>query len=325
MKIRRQFKAWALVFSLCMALPPMTGYAANYPDRPITFIIASAAGGILDTIGRIIAKDMQTLGAPVVIRNVSGAGGTLGTHVVMEAPADGYTLGMVASSHAINPSLYSSLPYDTRKDFTTVSLAVKVTNVLVINPAVPAHSLQEFIVLAKSAPNKYSCGSAGNGQSNHLSLEMFKNEAGVKLAHIPYKGSAPALVDVLGGQLTCMFVDVLSAEQHIKTGKLRPLAVTSDERVNTLPNVPTFAESGMKSFQGSSWLAVVMRSGTPQDIVNKLGNSVHKTMQDPEVVKRLMAMGVVPVGELPTDSQKFMENELKRYGDIVQKSGLKID
>lgn len=315
----------SLLSAACLMAAPMAARASDYPTKPVTFVVASAAGGILDTIGRIVARGMEKMGQPVVVQNVPGGGSSLGTAAVARAPADGYTIGMVATSHAINPSVYASLPYDTLRDFVTISHAVSLTNALVVHPSVPAANLQEFIALAKREPGKLNCGSAGNGQSNHLSLEMFNTEAGIKLSHVPYRGSAPALNDVLAGVLTCMFVDVLSAKQHIAAGKLKALAVSSSERVAELPDVPTFAQAGMKDFDANSWLAVVVRTGTPKDVVDKLGKSVAQTMKEPEVRQRLLSMGIEPVGALPAESQKFIEKEIARYTKAVKSAGVKID
>ncbi len=316
----------------CIALSIMaaacvlsTAHATGYPSKPINMVVASTPGGILDTIGRVVAKGLEKMGQPVVVQNISGGGSSIGTAAVARAPADGYTLGMVATSHAINPSVYKKLPYDTLKDFTTVSHVVNLTNVLVVHPGTPANSLQEFIALAKRSPGQYNCGSAGNGQSNHLSLESFNTEAGVKLNHIPYKGSALALTDVLGGTLTCMFVDILSVKQHVATGKLKALAVSDNLRVADMPGVPTFAEAGLPTFNANSWLALVVRTETPKDSLDKLSHGIAETMKDPEVAKRLQAMGVVPVGTLSAESQKFMENEIRRYAAVVDKAGIKND
>ncbi|MDO9504270.1 MAG: tripartite tricarboxylate transporter substrate binding protein [Hydrogenophaga sp.] len=315
----------ALLSATCLTAVPLAAQAADYPNKPITFVVASAAGGILDTIGRIVARGMEKMGQPVVVQNVPGGGSSLGTAAVARAPADGYTIGMVATSHAINPSVYASLPYDTLRDFVTISHTVNLTNVLIVNPSVPAANVQEFIAMAKREPGKFPCGSAGNGQSNHLSLEMFNTETGIKLNHVPYRGSAPALNDVLGGVLTCMFVDVLSAKQHIAAGKVKALAVSSSERVAELPNVPTFAQAGMKEFDANSWLAVVVRTGTPQDVIDRLGKSVAQTMKEPEVRQRLLSMGIEPVGALPSESQRFIEKEVARYSSAVKSAGVKID
>lgn len=313
----------AVAAALVVACAHLPAYADTYPSKPITFVVASAAGGILDTIGRIVARGMEKMGQSVVVQNIPGGGSSIGTAAVARAPADGYTVGMVATSHAINPSVYKKLPFDTVKDFTTISHAVNLTNVLIVHSSVPANTLQEFIALAKREPGKLNCGSAGNGQSNHLSLEMFNLDAGVKLVHVPYKGSALALNDVLSGTLTCMFVDALSAKQHIATGKVKGLAVSSKERVQELPGVPTFAEAGLPNFDANSWLGVVVRAGTPQDIVDKLGQSVASTMRDPEVRQHLQSLGVVPVGALPAESQKFIEREISRYAAAAEKAGIK--
>ncbi len=323
---RSSFKLRTLAISTAiLALTHLTAHANDYPAKPVNFIVASSAGGILDTIGRIIARGMEKMGQPIVVQNVPGGGSSIGTAAVARAPADGYTVGMVATSHAINPSVYKKLPYDTLRDFTTVSHAVNLSNALVINPTIGANTLQEFIALAKKDPAKFNCGSAGNGQSNHLSLEMFNTEAGVKLNHVPYKGSALALNDVIGGTLSCMFVDVLSIKQHVNSGTVRALAVSGKERVTDLPNVPTFAEAGMPTFDANSWLAVVVRTGTPKETVDKLGQSVASTMNDPAVRQRLQALGVVPVGALPDESQKFVEKEIGRYSQAIQKAGIKTE
>jgi len=313
----------AATAALFVALAHLPTHADTYPSKPINFVVASSAGGILDTVGRVIARGMEKLGQPVVVQNIPGGGSSIGTAAVARAPADGYTIGMVATSHAINPSVYKKLPYNTLTDFTTVSHAVNITNVLIISTSVPANNLQEFIALAKREPGNLNCGSAGNGQSNHLSLEMFNMEASVKLNHIPYKGSSFALNDVIGGVLSCMFVDSLTVKQHIATGKVKALAISSKERVAELPSVPTFSEAGMSNFDANSWLAVVVHAGTAKDIVNKLGQSVTETMKDPEVRQRLQALGIVPMGTEPAQSQKFIEKEISRYATAAAKAGIK--
>jgi len=320
-------KAWAAltVATLACAASPSAIAADLYPTKPVTVMIASTPGGILDVVGRIVAHGLEKMGQPVIPQNQPGAGGLIGTQTLLRVPADGYLLGMVATSHAINPSVYTTMPYDTLRDFTTVSHAVNVTNLLVVNPSVPARTVQEFIALAKAKPNELSCGSAGNGQSNHLSLELFNTAAGIKLAHVPYKGSAQAMADVMGGSLTCMFVDALTATPLVIDGKLTALASTSATRLSALPNVPTFAESGIPNFAGSSWLALVVRSGTPKEVVDKIGETVSQTFNEPEVRQRLANMGIEPIGALPEPSGKFMEAEIKRYAVAVKTAGMKLD
>lgn len=319
-------KTWAALAAMSIAWSaPLAARADAYPTKPVTVMIASTPGGILDVVGRIVVRGLEKLGQPTVATNVPGAGGQVGTQTLLRAPADGYLLGMIATSHAINPSVYAKMPYDTLRDFTTVSHTVNITNLLVVHPSVPANTVQEFIALAKAKPNTMSCGSAGNGQSNHLSLELFNTAAGIKLMHIPYKGSAQAMNDVMGGSLTCMFVDALTATQLVAAGKLKALAATSATRLRALPNVPTFAESGMPGFAGSSWLALVVRSGTPKDVVDKIGENVAQTFNDAEVRNRLLSMGIEPVGALPGPSARFMETEIVRYGEVVKTAGVKVD
>ena len=322
----RHPKTWAALAAISIACSaPLAARADAYPTKPVTVMIASTPGGILDVVGRIVVRGLEKLGQPTVATNVPGAGGQVGTQTLLRAPADGYLLGMIATSHAINPSVYAKMPYDTLRDFTTVSHTVNITNLLVVHPSVPANTVQDFIALAKAKPNTMSCGSAGNGQSNHLSLELFNTAAGIKLMHIPYKGSAQAMNDVMGGSLTCMFVDALTATQLVAAGKLKALAATSATRLRALPNVPTFAESGMPGFAGSSWLALVVRSGTPKDVVDKIGENVAQTFNEAEVRNRLLSMGIEPVGALPGPSARFMETEIVRYGEVVKTAGVKVD
>lgn len=326
MKDWRLPKTWmALAAAGLVWGAPFAAQAQAYPTKPVTVMIASTPGGILDVVGRIVVRGLEKMGQPVVAQNTPGAGGLVGTQTLLRVPADGALLGMVATSHAINPSVYAKMPYDTLADFTTVSHTVNITNLLVVHPSVPAATVQEFVALAKARPNTMSCGSAGNGQSNHLSLELFNTAAGIKLTHVPYKGSAQAMNDVMGGALTCMFVDALTATQLVTAGKLKALAATSATRLPALPSVPTFAESGMPGFAGSSWLALVVRSGTPKDVVDRIGETVAQTFKEPEVRNRLASMGIEPVGALPGPSARFMETEIARYADVVKSAGVKVD
>jgi tripartite-type tricarboxylate transporter receptor subunit TctC len=322
-KLRTSFIA-ALASSSLLA-GPSTVAAQEYPNKQINFVVASSAGGILDTVGRIVARHLEKLGQPVVVQNIPGAGSTLGTAAVARSAPDGYTVGMVATSHAINPSVYSRLPYDTKRDLIPISHSVNLVNVLVVHPSVPAENLKEFITVAKQKPGELNCGSAGNGQSNHLSLEMLKTAAGIDLKHIPYKGSALALNDVVGGFANCMFVDALSATQYVKTGKLRALAVSSASRIPGLPDVPTFAESGMPAFNANSWLGVVVRAGTPKNAIHKISAAAQEAMKDPEARERLISVGVEPVGSTPEQFERFLDAEMARYAAAVKAAGVKLD
>ena len=242
--------------ALCLLTSPLLAQtAAPYPNRPIRMVVASAPGGILDTVGRIVATRIgESMGQPVVVENRAGAGGILGTELVVKAAGDGYTIGKVATSHAINPGLYPKMPYDTVRDLIAVSHTVNLTNILVAHPSVPASSVRELIALARARPATLTFGSAGNGQSNHLSGEIFRSMAGIDITHIPYKGSAPALTDVLAGNISMMFVDVLSALPHLKSGRLRAIGIAGVNRAPALPDVPTITESGLPGFNGNTWL-----------------------------------------------------------------------
>jgi tripartite-type tricarboxylate transporter receptor subunit TctC len=315
---------------LCAALTASTWAAAQgaagFPNRPIRMVVASAPGGILDTVGRIVATGIgSSMGQNVIVENRAGAGGILGTEVVAKAPPDGYTIGKVATSHAINPGLYPKMPYDTVRDFAPVSQTVNLTNVLVVHVSVPASNVQELIALAKAKPRTLTFGSAGNGQSNHLSGEIFKMMAGVDMIHVPYKGSAPALVDVVAGSTSMMFVDILSAMPHVKAGRLKALGVTGFKRSPAAPDVPTISEQGLPQFNGSTWLGLVAPAGTPPEIVAKLSAETAKALNAPEVRERLLSQGVEPVGSTPAQFAAHIEAEMQRYAAAIKASGAKVD
>lgn len=299
--------------------------AAGYPNRPVKMVVASAAGGILDTIGRLVATRIgESMGQNVVVENRAGAGGILGTEVVARATPDGYTLCKVATSHAINPGLYPKMPYDTLKDLVAVSQTVNLKNVLVAHPSVGVNNVRELIALAKAKPRAITFASAGNGQSNHLSGEIFRTMAGVEMVHVPYKGSAPGLTDTVAGNTSIMFVDILSALPHIKSGRLKALGVTGDIRSPALPEVPTIADS-LPGFNGNTWLGLVAPAGTPKDIVAKLSAETHKALNAPDVKEKLLAQGVEPVGSTPEQFTAHLEAEMARYAAVVKSSGAKVD
>jgi tripartite-type tricarboxylate transporter receptor subunit TctC len=295
----------------------------SYPTRPITLVIPTVAGGILDTIGRTVGRILESMGQTVVISNVPGAGSILGTDVVAKAAADGYTIAVVATSHAINPSVYAKMPYDTVRDLAPVTHTVNLTNVLVINPSVPARNLQELIGLAKGKPGSITFGSAGIGQSNHLSGEMLKAATGIDIVHVPYKGSAAALNDVLAGHISMMFVDLLSATPHFKAGKLRVLAATGLQRSASAPEIPTLHESGVTGFNGNSWLGLVSRAGTPRPVLDKLSAVVTQGLRENSMRQRLLSQGVEPIGGAPEEFAAFIETETKRYAAAVAAAGIK--
>ena len=317
----------ALLLALLVQASPSSAQTTGpYPNRPIKMMVVSAAGGILDTIGRIVATGIgPNLGQVVVVENRAGAGGIPGTEVVARAAPDGYTIGSVATSHSINPGLYPKMPYDTLRDLVMVSHTVNLKNVLVAHPSVPANSVKELISLAKSRPGTLTFASAGNGQSNHLSGEIFKSMAGIDMIHVPYKGSAPGLTDTVAGSTSIMFVDILSALPHIKSGRLKALGVTGTVRSPALPDVPTIQESGLPDFNGNTWLGMVAPAGTPREIVMRLSAETSKVLNAPDMRERLLAQGVEPVGSTPEQATAHLEAEMKRYAAAVKASGAKVD
>ena len=271
-------------------------------------------------------KLTETLGQAVVVDNRPGAGGNIGAELVAKSPPDGYTLLMgTVGTHAINPSLYPKMPYDHVRDFAPVILVAGVPNVLEINPALPVNSVQELIAYAKANPGKLNFASSGNGTSIHLSGELFKTMTGVQMTHVPYKGSAPALQDLVGGQVQLMFDNLPPSLALIKAGKLKPLAVTSKERAAVLPDVPTLAESGLPGFEASSWFGLLAPAGTPQPVIASLNAEIAKWLATPEAKEKLLAQGAIAVGGTPEDFARHIAAETAKWQKVVKESGAKID
>ena len=313
--------AAALLFALLSG-----AQAQTYPAKPIRLVVPFPPGGPTDILGRVIgAKLAEAMGQPVVIDNRGGAGGGLGADNVAKSPPDGYTILLgTTGTHTINPNLYSKLPYDPIKDFVAVTLVVKYINILVVNPNVPVKSVAELIALAKQKPGEVTFGSAGNGSSNHLSGEMLATMTGVKMQHVPYKGSGPALNDVIAGQLTFMFDQYSTVAPNVKAGKLRAIGVTIPKRHALLPEVPTVAES-VPGFEVSGWYGVFVSAGTPRDIVNRLNSEFSKIMKLPDIHERMATLGWDPVTNTPEQFSAQIKAELATWADVVRKSGARID
>jgi tripartite-type tricarboxylate transporter receptor subunit TctC len=298
-----------------------------YPSKPVRLVVPFPAGGTTDILARAVAQRLtETTGQSFVVDNRAGAGGNIGADQVAKAPPDGYTLLMgTVGTHAINASLYAKMPYDHVRDFAPIILVAGVPNVLVVNPALPVNSVQELIAYGKANPGKLNFASSGNGTSIHLSAELFKTMTGVQMAHVPYKGSAPALVDLAGGQVQLMFDNLPSALALIKAGKLKALAVTSLQRSTVLPDVPTLAESGLPGFEASSWFGLLAPAGTPKDILAKISGEVAKWLATPEAKEKLAAQGAIPAG-LPSDEfARHIATETVKWQKVVKDSGAKID
>jgi tripartite-type tricarboxylate transporter receptor subunit TctC len=301
--------------------------AEVWPAKPIKWIVPFAPGGTTDILARTISEKLsQALGQPVIIENKPGAGGGVGADFTAKAPPDGYTImGGTISTHAINASLYKSLPYDPVKDFAPITLIARVPNMLVVNPDVPAKNVAELIALMKANPAKYTFASSGNGTSQHLSGELFKAMAGVDMQHIPYKGSPPALQDVVGGQVTMTFDNITTAWPLAKAGKLRALAVTTARRSAIAPDVPTLAESGLAGYEVGSWQGAFAPAGTPPEIVKRLNAEMVKIINMPDVREKLVGLGAEPVANTPEEFGALVKTEVAKWADVVKKSGAKVD
>ena len=301
--------------------------AASWPSKPIAWVVPFPPGGAMDAIARTLGeKAGKTLGQPFVIENKPGAGGNIGADFVAKQPGDGYTLMITSIGMATNKPLYGKLSYDPIKDFAPVSLLAVVPNVLVTNATQPdVKTAKDVIAAARKAPGKLTYASAGNGTSIHLAGEVFTSLAQVDMLHVPYKGSGPAVSDLLGGQVNYMFDSITSARPHIESGKLRALGVTTAKRSKTLPNVPTLAEAGLPGYEVSPWFAVFMPAATPKDIVAKVNTALLEAMIDPDVVKRFETIGAEPVGSTPEEMAQHLARESERWTKLIQERGIKLD
>ncbi|MCO4093564.1 MAG: tripartite tricarboxylate transporter substrate binding protein [Acidovorax sp.] len=316
----------------CLALAAgvvlsLTAHAQAFPSKPVRIVIGFPAGGPLDQHARLLTDKLQgVLGQPVVLDYKAGAGGTVGAQDVMKAPPDGHTL-MLANTGVmvINPGLYTRLPYSTLKDFTPIARTAMQPLALLVNPNVPAKSLKEFMDYARSKPGQINFGSAGNGGISHLVPEMFKTATGLFMVHIPYRGSAPAFTDLMGGQVQFMAESIPQAAAYHKQGKVRALAVTSRERNPALPDVPTVIESGIKGFEVVGFYGFLAPAGTPKDVVAKLSDAFGQVMQMPDVRNRMVSQGADPAFLGSDDFAKFLAAEMPRWADAVKKSGAKVD
>ncbi len=309
------------------ATAPTNAQRTAYPARPVRLVVPFPAGGTTDILARAVGQKLsEAWEQPVIVDNRPGAAGNIGSELVARSAPDGYTLLMgTVGTHAINASLYAKMPYDNVKDFVPVILVAGVPNVLVVNPALPANSVQELIAYAKANPGKLNFASSGSGTSIHLSGELFKTMTGVQMTHVPYKGSAPALQDLAGGQVQLMFDNLPSALALIKAGKLRALAVTSTTRAAAIPDVPTVAESGLPGFEASSWFGILAPAGTPAPIVAKINADVAKWLASAEGKEKLLSQGANAAGGTPEDFAKHIQAETVKWAKVVKESGAKVD
>ncbi len=320
-KIRRF--AWLALGALIIAAP--AARAQDYPTRPIRIVIAFPAGGPTDFVGRLLAEKFKDLlGQAVLIENKAGASGALGADFVAKSEPDGYTLFLTTvGAVAITPHLRSDMPYDPLKDFAPVSLVVRNTTVVVVRSESPVKSAKELVALAREKPNAVPFASTGSGTTPHLALELFQAAAGVKFLHVPYRGAAPALTDLLGGQVQAVALDVPVILSQIKAGKLRPLGAASNQRNPMLMDVPTLAEEGYPDTQSDNWYALLAPAKTPAPVVARLSHAVAEALHDPEVKRKLVESGAIPAPNSPRDMAAFLKSEYERWGRIVRERGIK--
>lgn len=311
------------LLSLVMTAP---ANAQSYPNKPVRVVVPYPPGGPTDIVARVLFQQVsEATGQQFLVDNRAGAGGNIGAEIVAKSPADGYTLLIGTTAHAINMSLFKNLSYDVQKDFAPVSLLTQGPLVLVAHPQFPANSIKEVIELAKSKSGGLNFASSGNGQSTHLSAELFNTMAGIKMSHVPYKGSAPALTDVMSGQVDVMFDTTLSAMPFVKAGKLKALGLTSPVRSPAAPDVPTIAESGLPGYEVFAWNGVFVPAGTPKAIIQQLNDQIRKAMLLPQVKDKFSAQGFAASWNSPENFGVFVKNEVDKWTRTVKASGATLD
>ncbi len=314
------------VLAMLLSFAFLSGASAqDYPSRTVKLVVPYPAGGATDILGRLICQWLQErTGQTFIVENKPGAGNNLGTEQVVNSPADGYTMLLVNPAHGINATLYQNLNFNFIRDIAPVAGLIRVPNVMVVHPSVPAKSVAEFIEWAKGNPGKVNMASSGSGTSIHLSGELFKTMTGVNMVHVPYRGSAPALTDLLGGQVQVMFDNLPASIGYIKEGRLRPLGVTTASRNDALPEVPTVGDT-VKGYEASAWFGLGMPKGSPQAAIDRINKEVTAALADPKFLARMKEMGGVPIGGSPADFGKVIQAETDKWSKVVKDSGAKVE
>ena len=314
------------VVCLFAAAMSLTAKAADYPARPVHVIVGLTAGSGVDIMARLVGQKLaESMGQPFIIENRPGAGSNIATHFAAQAAPDGYTIFVPTIANAINATLYKNLQFDVLRDFSPVILAATAPNLLIVNPKVPANTVQEFIALAKKQPGKLTIGSSGIGTSPQMTGELFRRRAGIDLLPVPYKGGPEATAALLGGQIDSLFAITSTALPHIAAGRVRALAVTSRARSPLLPNVPTVAESGMPGFEAVTWFGFAVPTGTPRPIIDRLNVEIGKALAMPDVKQKLSAQGIDVAGGTPEQFGAYMHDEFTKWGQLVKDSGAKVE
>ena len=313
-----------LLFTAIAIFSAPIAQAQKFPDKPVKLVVPFAAGGGTDILARMIAQKLsEQWGQNVLVDNRPGAGTITGSEIVARSPADGYTLLFTANPHTSNPALLAKLPYDTSRDFTAVSMLVSAPMMLVVNPAVPVQTVQQLIGYAKTNPDALNYASSGNGGPQHLAGELFKFSADINMVHAPYKGTAPALIDLLGNQVQVSFTSLLASEPYLKSGKLKALGVTSLKRINGHPDIPTLSESGLPKFEYLTWYGVFAPGGTSRALLNRIQEDMLKALGSPDIKNRIASDGLQSVGSKPDEFEIFIRNEIETVKKLVAKAGIK--
>jgi tripartite-type tricarboxylate transporter receptor subunit TctC len=316
----------SLVSALFAVLAAVPAQAAEYPQRPVRLVVPYSAGGSTDTVARITgARLSERLGQQVVIDNRTGAGTIIGTEIVKGATPDGHVLLMATPPLAVNPSLYATVPYVLDRDFVAVTNIAASSNLLVVHPSMPAASVKELIALLKASPGKYNYGSSGVGGAGHLAMALFTSMAAVEALHVPYKGGAPAVADLVAGRLNMMMANLTTAQPHIRASKLRGLGVGKAQRSPLFPEMPTIAEAGLKGYEANNWNGLVAPTGTPRAVIQRLHKEIVATLQEPVIQDRMTKAGLEPVGDTPAEFAQYLKSEAAKWGKVVKTAGIKAE
>ena len=323
-----KMKKWLSGALVCLCGVSTAGlaHAQSWPTKPIKLIVPYPPGGGTDVMARIVQEPLaKELGQQVIIDNRGGAGGSIGSALAAQSPSDGYTVLFTLSSHTINPAIYTKLPFDTEKDFSSVVTVASLPQILVANPNFPAKTVKEVIEMAKAKPGSISYASVGNGSPGHLAGAMMATDAGVDMTHIPYRGGGPAVTDVIAGQVPLLWVSIPAAAQFVKAGKLRALAVSTVKRSAVFPDVPTMVESGFKGFEVDSWYAMFVPAKTPQTIIDRLNKATVNVLAQPEVKEKLLGQGAEAVGDTPAQLSGVVKKEIAKWKQVVKSANIKVD
>ncbi len=320
-RLKQSFRALALFMGGALCI---TASAAGYPERPLRLVVPYSAGGSTDTVGRLIAPRLsERLGQQIVLDNRTGAGTLIGTEIVARSAPDGYTLLMATPPTVVNPTLHAKVPYDLKRDFVAVTNVAASSNLLVVHPSVAAKSTRELIALLKAAPGKFNYGSSGIGGAGHLAMALFESMAGVAASHVPYKGGAPAVVDLVAGRISLMMANLTTSQPHIRAGRLRGLGIGTKARSPLFPEMPTIAESGVPGYEANNWNGVVVPSGTPRAVVERLHREITAVLKEPAIAERMAGAGLEPIGDTPAQFSAYLLSEMEKWGRLVRTAGIK--